>query len=454
MQARPICFMVMPYGTKLTQQREGIPAPAAVDFDRLWELAIRPALVALGYDPVRADQDLGALIIHEMIERLAVSDLVVADVSIPNGNVYYEVGIRHAAKQSGCVMISAGWAQPLFDIQQMRQIRYPLPAAQVDDATVARIRELLQTTIPNLAQGASPFYTVLPGYPDQFDATRTSTFRTTLQELSSFQAAVVAARVAPPGERRARALELRQQYGTSRPIRSVVAMELLYLLRDCTDWQTLLEFVDGLPGEMRALPVVQEQKALAQSNSGDHATAIGALFELIRLNGDSSERRGLLGGRYKRLYQEASDKAIKDGYLDQAIREYDLGMHLDLNDYYPSSNLPRLYRIRKRRGDEDRARIAAAITLVACQRARSRNSNDEWLKPTLLGAAFDAGDVEAAQDLADDARAEGPAAWQLAATLADLKLAITLHEGERATALNEILTGLTALLPADAVTRG
>lgn len=43
----------------------------------------------LGYDPVRTDQDLGAAIIKEMIEWLAICDLVIADV---NGNVDYEVG--------------------------------------------------------------------------------------------------------------------------------------------------------------------------------------------------------------------------------------------------------------------------------------------------------------------------------------------------------------------------
>ena len=63
MSVRPICFMIMPYGTKPTQQRDGQPAPLKVNFDRLWDGAIRPAITALGYDPVRADQDLGALII-------------------------------------------------------------------------------------------------------------------------------------------------------------------------------------------------------------------------------------------------------------------------------------------------------------------------------------------------------------------------------------------------------
>ena len=35
-------------------------------------------------------------IIRDMIERLALSDMVLADVSIPNANVFYEVGVRHA----------------------------------------------------------------------------------------------------------------------------------------------------------------------------------------------------------------------------------------------------------------------------------------------------------------------------------------------------------------------
>jgi hypothetical protein len=42
--------------------------------------------------------------------------------------------------------------------------------------------------------------------------------------------------------------------------------------------------------------------------------------------------------------------AEKRRYLGKAIESYEKGMQLDLNDYYPTSNLPRLYRAR---GDED-----------------------------------------------------------------------------------------------------
>jgi len=127
-------------------------------------------------------------------------------------------------------------------------------------------------------------------------------------------------------------------------------------------------------------------------------------------------------------------------------------MKLDLNDYYPSSNLARLYRTRKRKGDDDRARISAAVTLTACEHARLSKSNDEWLNPTLLGAAFDAGDVDKAQELANQIAVEGPSTWKLETTLADCRTSAQLHEDPRRGELLAIIVQLEVLLPAKAVT--
>ena len=277
---RPICFMIMPYGTKPTQKAEGSAAPDKIDFNRLWTAAFQPAISDMGYDPVRADQDLGAAIIKEMIERLAISDLVIADVSTPNGNVYYEVGVRHAAKASGCVMVAADWTQPLFDVNQMRQVRYPLPAESIDDATAATIRQIFKEQVPKLAEGASPVYEYLPGYPGQLNPARASAFRKTLEELSAFQAEVQATRSMPTPACSANALKLRDRFYTGGPVQTAVAVELMYLLRDCTDWKTTLQFIDSLPYDLQQQPLVKEQRALAQSKDGDHHAAIGALKAL------------------------------------------------------------------------------------------------------------------------------------------------------------------------------
>ena len=437
----PICFMIMPYGVKPTSAPPVPDAPGKVNFDRLWEAALRPAIAKAGYEPVRANEDIGALIITEMIERLAISDLVLADVSIPNGNVYYEIGIRHAAQKRGCILTAAGWAKPLFDIDQMRQIRYPLPSESVSGQTAASIIGIVAAAIPIMSAGDSPFYQVFPNYPD-YDLARATTLRKSIEELSQFQAEVIAARSVSGIERRTRALALRDRYYSGGPIQKAVAIDLLYTLRDCTDWKETLTFINSLPPDIGKLPLVQEQRALAESKSGDHDIAIGALRELIRTTGDTSERRGLLGGRYKKKWTAVNDPAD----LSRAIAEYEQGMLLDLNDYYPSSNLARLYRTRQRKGDEDKARVSAAIAMTACERARQRNSVDEWLNPTLLGAAFDAGDVGRAEDLANQVETDGPAAWKLETTLADCRTAAGLYEEPRRSGLLAIVRRLEELL--------
>jgi hypothetical protein len=172
---RPVCFMVMPYNTKPTNAPPG--GLAEINFDALWDRALRPAIAELGYEPVRADQEIGALIIHEMLERLYFSDLVIADMTIPNGNVYYEVGVRHACRDSGCVLLAADWSKPLFDVAQVRLIRYPITQTTIDDAGANAIKASISAGISKLATGTSPMCEVLPGYPSKVDPTRATSMR-------------------------------------------------------------------------------------------------------------------------------------------------------------------------------------------------------------------------------------------------------------------------------------
>jgi hypothetical protein len=66
---KPPCFMIMPDGRKATQA-EAERGAQEIDFNALWDRAFAPAIISLGYGPVRADQNSGALIITQMLERL------------------------------------------------------------------------------------------------------------------------------------------------------------------------------------------------------------------------------------------------------------------------------------------------------------------------------------------------------------------------------------------------
>ena len=130
-------------------------------------------------------------------------------------------------------------------------------------------------------------------------------------------------------------------------------------------------------------------------------------------------------------------------HLNKSIDSYERGMELDLNEYYCSGNLPRLYKVRKRKGDDERALSVSKIVIAACERAKKLGVADEWLRPTLLGAAFDAGDADKAEELAAEVIAEGAARWKLDSTLLDLEAIVAqVEDKDRRDRLAAVLKSL------------
>src|SRR5215471_1962810 len=444
---RPLCFMIMPYGRKPTQAPVG-QGVAEVDFNALWDRAFVPVIEALGYEPVRADQDTGALIVNQMFERLYFADLVLADMTIPNGNVYYEVGIRHASKERGCVLLAADWSRQLFDVAQMRTVRYPLPDGMINEQTAQAFCSAVKGEIQRHARGASPMHESIHGYPSNVDEQTASTMKDQMTQVAIFQADLRTARTVPLPVRMARAQELVATYSIP-PMLPTVALALLMLLRASVyksdDWKVVIDFIGKLPDELTTLAQVREQLAFARSHTGKHLEAIAEVDALIQEFGPTPERLGLLGGRFKRLYESATTAQEQVVYLNKTIESYERGMDLDLNEYYCSSNLPRLYRKRNRKGDRERAQAVLNIVMAACDRAKRRGTGDEWLRPTLLAGAFDLGDADKAEELCDEVAEEGPALWQIDSIVHDLERSVAQVEDEdRRKRLNGVVTRLKA----------
>jgi S-layer protein (TIGR01567 family) len=76
-------------------------------------------------DVTRADDvDIPGVITNDILKRLMTSDYVVADITFPNPNVFYELGLRHACK-IGTILIKEKSDVPLpFDIAHSRYIEY------------------------------------------------------------------------------------------------------------------------------------------------------------------------------------------------------------------------------------------------------------------------------------------------------------------------------------------
>lgn len=414
--------MVMPFGTKEA------PDHGKINFNTLWDRAFAPLFRDLGYDPIRADQDLGAVIIADMLIRLTASDLVVADLALANANVYYEIGVRHAARRPGCVLIAPEWAKVVFDLEQIRHLPYPLPGGELTDETVAAIHDALRPSLLDAASALSPVYQLVPGYPGDLPTDASARFQAFVGHLTAFQDAVAAVRAAPPPERGPLVETLLAAYPLRQPQSPAILLELVRLARDHLSFNRVLELLDQLPGSVSRSPEMLEQQGLALGKSGRHGEAVATLEQLIAMYGGTPERQGLLGGRYKEMFRDATvdggDEFEARRCLTKAIESYTVGMWLDLNEYYCSSNLPRLLRCRDRAGDKDLALEAADITRRACQRAQRVAKHDEWLLATALGAAFDAADAADAETICDQIIDTGANTWMLASTLDDLRTSI------------------------------
>jgi hypothetical protein len=416
--------MVTPFGVKKTGLAPG--APAEVDFDRLWQKLFEPLIDSLGYEPVRADADLGASIIVDMIERLALSDLVIADVTLPNANVFYEIGVRHAARATGCVLVAAKWATAPFDTQSMRREPFDLTDGRITDQEALANLTTLAPRVRALAQSKTPCYE-MPGFPN-LPKERANTLRAWLTSMNAINAKVTAVRLeGDPKVRAEKAMALVAQIGAPSLLHVSVAYELLKLIRDCAGWNQVVQFVDGLSENLRSTPIFVEQRALAVSYSGDPLEAIGLLEGLIALSGETPERQGLIGGRYKKLWRKyrVSSPGQAEKHLNRAIDHYERGRRIDLNEYYAASNLPLLLRSRNGAGDSDRAARIATCVVAACERAIELKTSDEWVYPTLFIAALHAGDVTKARSLAVEVRGE-PTVWKLESSLDDIRDAVQL----------------------------
>src|SRR5580704_4829752 len=159
--------------------------PLKIDFDRVYRELIVPALQRADCEPFRADSQISAGDIRtDMFFELVTADLVVADLSIPNPNIYYELGVRDGVCARGVFIINGGWDVPRpFDVSQDRSFAYrgelfqvgaPSPAptgpGDTEDLATARAKEVKRmadmfsrAVASDPHETGSPVYSHLPG---------------------------------------------------------------------------------------------------------------------------------------------------------------------------------------------------------------------------------------------------------------------------------------------------
>jgi len=148
------CFVICPIGDSKSIIRKRS--------DKVLELIIKPVAVAAKYEVNRAD------LMHEhqwtipesISDHILKDDLLIADLTDCNPNVFYELGKRHAWGGRS-IHLATSTAQLPFDVSHYRVITYDID----DDESIERARRELRLAIKHL--GSIPPQAPAPLTPEK-----------------------------------------------------------------------------------------------------------------------------------------------------------------------------------------------------------------------------------------------------------------------------------------------
>lgn len=412
---KPLCFVLMPFGKKPSSDGR------QVDFDAVYTQLIHPGIEAAGLEPLRADEEMVGGIIHKpMFERLVLCEYAVADLTTANANVFYELGVRHAARPWATQLLFAdGWGQLPFDVRMLRALPYGLapdgtPAAPADGAAALtiRLREAQKSTTD------SPLFQLLEGFPD-IKHLKTDVFRERVRYAEDVKAKLAAARKA--GEVAVAAVEA--TLGEIGHADTAVVVDLFLSYRAVKAWGRMIDLATRMAPPLASTVMIREQLGLALNRAGMRDEAERVLLDLIQERGVSSETCGILGRVYKDRWEDAAhagNAALARGLLDKAINAYLRGFEADWRDAYPGVNVVTLMELQE--PPDPRRLELLPVVRYAVSRRIAHGRPDYWDYATLLELAVLGGKRQDAETALADALAAMREVWEGETTARNLRL--------------------------------
>jgi Tetratricopeptide Repeats-Sensor len=324
-------FIIRPFGNK-----------KGIDFDAVERLLIEPALQILGVAG-RTTLDImrQGNIRLDMFQRLLTADLVIADVSIYNANVFYELGIRHALRDKRTFLIRCERTDALadevpFDLKTDRYFSYPKedPASRLNDFVKG-----LEQTIHSEAVD-SPVFMLLP----ELHAQPTSRFLPVPREFrDDVERAAAEKRVGDLGLLADEVKGLEWEIEGLRVIgRAQFRLKAFDNARDT--WETI-HSLDGADEEANELlaTIYQRLGDLVRSDQMVQRVldrpnlATGKRAESQALAARNAKKRWTIS--WERVpVEQRRIRALSSPYLRQSFDAYERAFYSDLNHFYAGVN--------------------------------------------------------------------------------------------------------------------
>jgi tetratricopeptide (TPR) repeat protein len=369
----PSAFVAMPYGKKIDPQT-GIEIDCDLAFNKVYV----PVLEDLDYRWLRSDRETDTGIVHiAMIEAIANSDVVIADLATLNANVLYEVGLRHALADKTTVLTVPDFGTPpkargIFDVDFIRRIPYSRTVEGLSDRHAVESIRALRRVLTESAESRpadSPvfvwFDTTRAGLRARQGITRSAQHEIQLRQKVA-NATVQGGRaglLAMIGEIDDPLVSLRT--------RQALRLEIAIALREQGAYTEAVNLLAGAQVPADPLRVLWlQQLALALRRQGeqkkdgdpneDWDTAQRLLDQLLGESQPSGETYGIAAGLAKRRlgrFLSTGQRQLALAQLSRMIDLYRKGFEAEPWDYYVGINVVAGLRLRGQRfGGPDAAR--------------------------------------------------------------------------------------------------
>ncbi len=402
MATRPHAFVAMPFGTKPGKDGKDI------DFNRVYADLIAPALVDAGLTAFRADQEQrGGDIRVDMFQELLIADLVVADLTIDNPNVWYELGVRHALRARGVVLVCGGRTTTAFDLYTDRKLRYTLKDGVPDPDLLVAERQALAKMIRATMESwhgrkISPVYNLMPNLQEpDWKSLRVGDVREFWERHDAWEKRLeLARRAGEVGD-----LLVLAEEAPVAAFRAEAWIKAGEALRRAEHFDFALEHLDkGLaiePTHLRARRekgICLQRLALARAPAHSADRAREHYRQMLVDHPNDPETWALLGRVDKDAWTAAwrlpgrtpvqmrEDAAYEDALLRAAITSYERAFRADPGHYFSGINALTLMHLAQHLLADERYAQAAA-TMAGAVRFAAECETDErqafWAKATL-----------------------------------------------------------------------
>jgi hypothetical protein len=444
-------FIVRPFGTK-----EGI------NFDDVQKNLISPALAACDIQGGTTEPFLQAGNIRtDMFQQLLVADIVVADISVHNANVFYELGIRHALQPQRTLLLRAKnnrdprqrdpQDEVPFDLRTDRYLEYD---SDSPGDKVGQLKEALRQTLAS-EKPDSPVFQMLPN----LEAQERSRF---LPVPQAFRDDVeLALKREQLGLLGLLALEAEEFFWASEGLRLVGRAQFdLKAYRVAKEtWEKLYRLNPQESEANQRLGTIYQR--LGELDSSDQAL-LRVTNTKAASHSEQAEAFSLLGRNIKERWRsswvtlagaQAARKALQSPELLQAYKKYSQGFLENLDSFYPGLNalslLTLAIELAKKMPDAwearfetqaqatseldalqiQRQRLAGAVGIsleVAKQRLQQSNKEDRWVDISLADFLFLTTDRSQRIAFAYESALAGASAFYSDSTRAQLELFMQL----------------------------